>query len=252
MDPRAYRVAQEFMAQEFLRRAKYKPEFLMWARGRKFRNPETGNEVQFESLPPVEQKRIYRQWAKDKGLPDEAADPRAQSRQEATRRNLEIAREGKVVRREPLSTGGQEAAQRGEGMNVSEIVVLEHNGDCYPCDFLVEPQWRLGNIHREPPLQMIEGEAFQRLRRSKSALHSQCEGCEWLSLCYGECPRYRIVGQGTAEHTLPYFCEAYRTFFEHNYERLERIAIQLGQGLGLNVPQEHLSPRARTGMPVVM
>ncbi|MBW2365114.1 MAG: SPASM domain-containing protein, partial [Deltaproteobacteria bacterium] len=24
--------------------------------------------------------------------------------------------------------------------------VVEYNGDCYPCDFFVYPQWKLGNI----------------------------------------------------------------------------------------------------------
>jgi len=130
MDPRAYRVAQEFMAQEFLRRAKYKPEFLMWTRTQTFRNPETDREVQFQSLPGTEQKRIYRQWAKDKGIPpEEDSDKRApQSREETTRRNLDIARQGKIVRSEPLSSGGQEAAEKGEGVNESFIVTLEHDG----------------------------------------------------------------------------------------------------------------------------
>jgi DNA polymerase-3 subunit epsilon len=45
-----------------LRIAKYSPLFLQTIRGRKFRNPDTGNEVQFESLPLPEQVRIHEQW----------------------------------------------------------------------------------------------------------------------------------------------------------------------------------------------
>jgi uncharacterized protein len=28
----------------------------------------------------------------------------------------------------------------------NSYVVVEHNGDCYPCDFFVDPAWKLGNI----------------------------------------------------------------------------------------------------------
>jgi len=44
------------------RRAKYAPEFLEAMKGRRFRNPETGNENVFVSLPDHEQQRIYEHW----------------------------------------------------------------------------------------------------------------------------------------------------------------------------------------------
>lgn len=44
--------------------AGYPPEFLNRVRSQKFRNPATGNDVKFESLPPAEQKRVYEYWAK--------------------------------------------------------------------------------------------------------------------------------------------------------------------------------------------
>ncbi|MHC4648200.1 MAG: SPASM domain-containing protein, partial [Planctomycetota bacterium] len=32
----------------------------------------------------------------------------------------------------------------------SQYVVVEHNGDCFPCDFFVAPKWRLGSILETP------------------------------------------------------------------------------------------------------
>lgn len=41
---------------------RYRPAFIRWYRGRKFRNPDTGLENVFESLPSEERTRIYQDW----------------------------------------------------------------------------------------------------------------------------------------------------------------------------------------------
>ena len=130
MDPRAYRVAQAFV-EAHVRRARYSPEFLQWTDGRQFRNSETGNEVKFLSLPPPEQTKIYRQWAKDKGGRPEGGPARGgpEAAMEADRRNLDIARNGKIVASEVLSTGGQSSeGDEKKGVNQSFIVKLDHDG----------------------------------------------------------------------------------------------------------------------------
>jgi uncharacterized protein len=112
-------------------------------------------------------------------------------------------------------------------------VVLEHNGDCYPCDFFVEGDWKLGNIHETPLETMLESERFQAFTRLKPALHDACRSCEWLPLCQGECPRYRFIGAGAAERQLSYFCPSYRTFFPHARKRLFRTAETVRRESGL-------------------
>ncbi|MHC4758216.1 MAG: anaerobic sulfatase maturase, partial [Planctomycetota bacterium] len=32
----------------------------------------------------------------------------------------------------------------------SDYIVVEHNGDCFVCDFFVEPRWKVGNIFETP------------------------------------------------------------------------------------------------------
>lgn len=117
-------------------------------------------------------------------------------------------------------------------------VVLEHNGDCYPCDFFVEREWKLGNIHETPLETMLEGERFQAFARMKSALSAQCQSCEWLPLCYGECPRYRFIGNGAAEQQLSYFCPSYKRFFPHAHKRLRRTAEMVARDAGLAGPPQ--------------
>ena len=80
-----------------------------------------------------------------------------------------------------------------------DYVVVEYNGDVYPCDFYVEDRLHLGNLH-EQPLDEIAGsrlaDAFKtRKRRGDPA----CEACEWLHICNHGCPLMRDHNpQGTA------------------------------------------------------
>lgn len=66
---------QRVTASWLLRVAKYSEEFLKAVSGRRFRNPETGNDVQFVSLPDKEQKRIHDQWRARGRAPAQALEP---------------------------------------------------------------------------------------------------------------------------------------------------------------------------------
>ena len=48
------------------RTARYRPAFLRWVEGRKFRQPDTGNEVVFVSLSDDEKTHVYSQWQQDR------------------------------------------------------------------------------------------------------------------------------------------------------------------------------------------
>lgn len=62
-DPKvASRVVSRWLVAR-LRHAKYSPEFMQAVQSQKFRNPDTGNDVLFVSLPSGEQQRVYQQWA---------------------------------------------------------------------------------------------------------------------------------------------------------------------------------------------
>ena len=125
-------------------------------------------------------------------------------------------------------------------------ILLEHNGDCYPCDFFVERSWKLGNVHETSLREMLEGERFRAFSQQKRRLHGNCLACRWRPLCHGECPRYRFYNVGRADHALPYLCEAYKAFYARSYRRLERVAVTVGRELGLSVPEGSLEPIRRT------
>lgn len=110
-----------------------------------------------------------------------------------------------------------------------QYVVLEHNGDCYPCDFFVEREWYLGNIASTPLRTMVMSDAFRRFTLRKSVLHEDCRGCEWRPVCHGECPKYRMLTSPSAEGSLPYFCGSYKQFYGSSYDRVWRVAAAVGE-----------------------
>lgn len=97
------------------------------------------------------------------------------------------------------------------GRSCGHAAVMEFNGDVYSCDHFVFPQYRLGNIHKTPLVEMMYGEQQRQFGRMKQeGLTDECRQCEWLFTCNGECPKNRIRPDGRN-----YLCEGYRQFFAH-------------------------------------
>ncbi len=96
-----------------------------------------------------------------------------------------------------------------------KYIVVEYNGDVYPCDFHVEPQWLLGNLTEQPLEEMIGGEKFAEFRSRKAEMAHRCRDCLWLRYCHGGCPKHwNLLG---LDHN--YFCSSYRMFFEHSEKK---------------------------------
>lgn len=105
-------------------------------------------------------------------------------------------------------------------------VVIEHNGDVFPCDFFVYPEWKLGNILESPLGEIAAGDLFKKFAEAKSDLRKKCRRCRWIEICRGGCSRTRYFRRKSFSD-LDYFCPAYQTFFEHSAGRLKKIADTL-------------------------
>jgi uncharacterized protein len=101
-------------------------------------------------------------------------------------------------------------------------LVVEHNGDVYPCDFYVHPAWRLGNIFEATLAEMAASPGRLSFVGQKSPLPRECRQCEWLAFCKGGCPRNRFSLEEGGQ-TPDYFCVAYKRFFAHADERLRAV-----------------------------
>lgn len=97
----------------------------------------------------------------------------------------------------------------GNGLSV------EHNGDVYPCDHFVYPEYLLGNIKDKTLKEIYASDRRVSFGLSKrNALPDECLACKYFPLCHGECPKHRFepAADGCRKNTL---CAGLKMFFEH-------------------------------------
>ena len=120
--------------------------------------------------------------------------------------------------------------------------VIEHNGDLYPCDHFVYPQYRLGNITETPIRAMMESPRQVKFGIDKrNSLPAKCFRCQYLHLCNGECPKHRFNRTESGETGLSALCEGYFRFYEHTAPYMEKMRELLQQEL----PPAYVMPWAR-------
>lgn len=102
--------------------------------------------------------------------------------------------------------------------------VIEHNGDLYPCDHFVYPEYLLGNIGTSSIRDMMTGEKQVRFGIDKrNALPGKCFRCKFLSICNGECPKHRFSKTERGETGLNALCSGYYNFYSHVTPYMERM-----------------------------
>ena len=89
--------------------------------------------------------------------------------------------------------------------------VLEHNGDIYPCDHFVYPNYKLGNIKMDSLAEIVSSEKNIRFGIDKrNMLPNQCFKCKYYFACHGECPKHRFANTGANS-----LCEGLYHYFSH-------------------------------------
>ena len=110
----------------------------------------------------------------------------------------------------------------------ADYVVVEHNGDVFCCDFFVEDEAYLGNIHETHINELANSPEKREFNRRKRKLATKCKVCRHLEVCRGGCPKDRLAD---GECTNPsYLCEGYKIFFDHALAELQEIAIKMSSG----------------------
>ena len=101
----------------------------------------------------------------------------------------------------------------------SRYLVIEHNGDIFPCDFFVRGELLLRNLKEKNALTR----AFQQREKSfspkKNWLSPSCRSCSWLPLCYGGCLREREP-KDNPDPKKSIYCYAYQGLFERAKAKL--------------------------------
>lgn len=106
-------------------------------------------------------------------------------------------------------------------------LVIEYNGDVYPCDFFVEPRWLLGNIN-EVSLGYIlnNSNLYREFKLRKKDLDKRCLNCPWLKFCWGGCCKFRWNERGKPIK-YSYYCSSYQRFFKYSYDKFIHLKEEL-------------------------
>lgn len=122
---------------------------------------------------------------------------------------------------------GREAETCKHRKTCSRTLVLEQNGDAYPCDFYMSPDQHLGNLATETLDDILHKPAYREFLKLKEKLPQQCGSCPHLHQCYGGCPRNRTWPSDGRSCSPDYFCDAYREFFDYAHESMTSLAGKL-------------------------
>lgn len=110
-------------------------------------------------------------------------------------------------------------------------LVLEQNGDAFPCDFYIHEDWKVGNVASDSIAKLLSHPNYERFHQMKPALPDKCRSCEWQRLCYGGCPRNRTWNPEGNRSDPDYFCQSYMQIYAYADERMQELGDRLRREL---------------------
>jgi uncharacterized protein len=112
------------------------------------------------------------------------------------------------------------------GRDCREYLVVENNGDIYPCDFFVEPRFKLGNIMSGNWRDFLNSPIYEEFGARKRNSDELCMACPWFDLCAGCCPKNR-ADRGEDARCLSVLCAGWKMFYEHTIERFRELTDEV-------------------------
>lgn len=105
-------------------------------------------------------------------------------------------------------------------------VAVEHDGRVYSCDHVVHPEHEIGRVGGRGIGEMVFSRAQLEFGLAKcNSLSRHCRECDHLGLCWGECPRTRLLRTSEGEPNLSYLCRGWKSFFNHARPLIERMGL---------------------------
>lgn len=103
-----------------------------------------------------------------------------------------------------------------------EYLLVEYNGDVYPCDFFVDRDFKLGNIFENEFEELFE-KRKEKFAKIKAISPEKCKKCEWNFICNNGCLWFRWVKNGNFYDT-DWLCEGYKKFFDYTMARFKVLS----------------------------
>ncbi|MBU2514027.1 anaerobic sulfatase maturase [bacterium] len=131
------------------------------------------------------------------------------------------------------------------GDSCSKYFVVEYNGDVYPCDFFVAPEMKLGNILVDDWKTLQNSNLYRTFSEKKIEWNSQCNTCDYLFLCRGDCLKHRMYA-GNIPQNLSYLCGGWKKFLRHSESGFQILKEKI-QTERLHQPPDNHMPKPNYG-----
>jgi uncharacterized protein len=112
------------------------------------------------------------------------------------------------------------------GNDCRHYLVVEYNGDIYPCDFFVRPELKLGNIMTHTWESLLSSPLYREFGERKSRSAEKCRSCKYIDFCQADCLKHRWYA-GKPSSNLSWLCEGLQTFFDHTLDTFRQLADDL-------------------------
>jgi uncharacterized protein len=107
-------------------------------------------------------------------------------------------------------------------------VTIEREGGVYACDHYVYPEYQLGNIRQRSLGDMVFSSTQVKFAYAKSESRpAHCRRCAFVTDCWGECPKNRLLRTPDGGPGLNYLCRGLKRFFTHAVPTANKIAERL-------------------------
>jgi radical SAM protein with 4Fe4S-binding SPASM domain len=105
---------------------------------------------------------------------------------------------------------------------LGEQLVVNVNGDAFPCAFLLKDEFKLGNVFQDSLSELLHSDRMNGVckalqdRRSKI---EKCANCTWINLCQTGCMGQAMDHKGTLWDT-DHFCEFRQKAYKQTFDKL--------------------------------
>lgn len=120
------------------------------------------------------------------------------------------------------------------GRDCRQYLLVEFNGDVFPCDFFVQTETRLGNVASHAWNSMRSSRAYEAFGLQKAPLPGKCKHCKHAAICAGDCLKHRILPPKNDPAQLSLLCPGYKKFYDYALPRLRNMAIEVREMRGGN------------------
>ncbi len=108
--------------------------------------------------------------------------------------------------------------------------IIEADGQCYPCDFYVLDEYKLGNVNEVDFNAINDKRKELKFVEDSIKFNDKCRSCKFGGICRGGCKRYCEPFLDDGTRSLNLLCEGYEKFFSHSLSRLQQTAKLISMG----------------------